>query len=115
LKQVLDVDTTGDELDALLGHGSQQRLTLLIDKRDFIEIDNASPVVVGSMVFFPASSQFANPQADQASLQNPFLSCGRFGSRYLQHVNLFRLARLAHLFTTAGRRRLCEKRELFHW
>src|SRR5260370_4575203 len=46
------------------------------------------------MGLFPVSSQFANPQPDQAALQNPFLFCWRFGSRDLQHVNLFRLARL---------------------
>ena len=61
---MLDVHTGGDELRALLEHGSQEPLTLLIDKRDVIEIDNALPVVVGSMSLFPASSQFANPQPD---------------------------------------------------
>ena len=59
---MLDVHTGGHELRALLGHGSQEPLTLLIDKRDVIEIDNALQVVVGAMGLFPAPSQFANPQ-----------------------------------------------------
>jgi hypothetical protein len=59
---VLDVDTGGDELRALLGHGSQEPFTLPIDKCDLIEIDNALQVVVSSMGLFPSSSQFANPQ-----------------------------------------------------
>jgi hypothetical protein len=64
LKHMLDVETGSDELRALLGHGSQKPLTLLIDKRDLIEIDYALQVVVGSMGLFPASSQLANPQPD---------------------------------------------------
>jgi hypothetical protein len=61
---MLDVDTASDELHALLCHASQEPLTLLIDKRDVIEIDSALPVVVGSMSLSPASSQLANPQPD---------------------------------------------------
>ena len=61
---MLDVHTGGHELRALLEHGSQEPLTLLIDKRDLVEIDNALQVVVGSMGLFPASSQLANPQSD---------------------------------------------------
>ena len=64
IENMLDVDTGGDELRALLRHGSQESFTLLIDKRDLIEIDNALPVVVGSVGLFPASSQLANPQPD---------------------------------------------------
>jgi len=64
LKHVLDVHTGGDELRALLGHGLQEPLTLPVDKRDFVEIDNALQVVASSMGLFPASSQLANPQPD---------------------------------------------------
>jgi hypothetical protein len=59
---MLDVDTASDELHARLGHGAQEPLTLPIDKRDVIEIDNALQVVVGSMSLFPAFSQLADPQ-----------------------------------------------------
>jgi hypothetical protein len=59
---MLDVDTGSDKLRALLGHGSQEPLTLPIDKRDLIEIDDALQVVVSSMGLFPGSSQFADPQ-----------------------------------------------------
>jgi hypothetical protein len=92
LKQVLDVDTGGDQLRALLCHVLQQRLTLLIDKRDLIEVDNALTVFVTYVGLSPISSQFRNPQPNQTTLQNPFLFCRRFGSRNLQHVRLFRLA-----------------------
>ena len=61
---MLDVHTGGHELRALLEHGSQEPLTLLIDKRDVIEIDNTLQVVVRSMSLFSASSQLVNPQAD---------------------------------------------------
>ena len=61
---MLDVDTPRYELHARLGHGAQEPLTLPIDKRDVIEIDNALQVGVGSMSLFPASSQFADPQPD---------------------------------------------------
>jgi hypothetical protein len=53
---MLDVNTGGNELRALLRHGTQEPLTLLIDKRDVIEIDNALSVVVGSMSLLPGSS-----------------------------------------------------------
>jgi hypothetical protein len=53
---MLDVNTGGNELRALLRHGAQEPLTLFIDKRDVIEIDNALSVVIGSMSFLPGSS-----------------------------------------------------------
>src|ERR1700683_5110062 len=37
LKYMLDVNTGGNELRALLRHGTQEPLTVLIDKRDVIE------------------------------------------------------------------------------
>ncbi len=61
---MLDVHTGGHELRALLGHGSQEPLALLIDKRDLVQVDDALQVLVGSMGLFPASSQLANPQPD---------------------------------------------------
>jgi hypothetical protein len=61
---MLDVNTGRDELRALLRHGPQESHSLLIDKRDVTEIDNALSVVVGSMSLLPGSSQFDNPQAD---------------------------------------------------
>jgi len=64
LKYMLDVNTGGNELRALLRHGPQESHSLLIDKRDIVEIDNTRPVVFGSMSLLPGSSQFANPQAD---------------------------------------------------
>src|SRR5271170_3659337 len=64
LKYMLDVKTGGNELRALLRHGPQESHSLLIDKRDLIEIDNTRSVVFGSMSLLPGSSQFANPQTD---------------------------------------------------
>jgi hypothetical protein len=61
---MLDVNTGGNELRALLRHGPQESHSLLIDKRDIVEIDNTRSVVFGPMSLLPGSSQFANPQAD---------------------------------------------------
>jgi hypothetical protein len=61
---MLDVNTGGNELRALLRHGPQESHSLLIDKCDILEIDNTWSVVFGPTSLLPSSSQFANPQAD---------------------------------------------------
>ena len=87
---MFSVDASGDALCSLTNQQAQHALSALINKRDFIKVDDARAAVIFSVIVFPARPELTNPRADKTTLQDPSLFRSRFSEIDLQHAVFWR-------------------------
>jgi len=87
---MLGVDPAGDEFRSSSCQHAQKPRSILVDERDFIEVNDASASRVRAVVFLPARPELLNPRVDKPAMQNPSLFRGRFTECYFQHAVFLR-------------------------
>jgi hypothetical protein len=76
---VFCVQTTNNELCALIHHFGQHPLPVSVDKGDFAQIYDAFSAIAFGVAFFPTALKLCGPRSDDAPLKNP----GLLGRRVL--------------------------------
>jgi hypothetical protein len=90
LKNVLRVGAAGRELRSFFSQLAQEPLSALVDKRDFIEVNDTSASRVRAVVFLPARPELLYPRVDKPAMQNPSFFGRCFTETDFQHAIFLR-------------------------
>ena len=86
LKNVLRVGAAGRELRSFFSQLAQEPLSALVDKRDFIEVHDASAAHMRAMVLPPTCPEFMHPGIGKPAMQNPSFFGRCFTETDFQHA-----------------------------
>jgi len=75
---VFSVAAAGDALSSLANQQAQEALSALVDKRDFIKVDDPCAALTSSVIVFPTRPELTNPRSDKTTLEDPSLFRSRF-------------------------------------
>src|SRR6267378_4332170 len=84
------VGAAGRELRSFFSQLAQEPLSALVDKRDFIEVNDTSASRVRAVVFLPARPELLYPRVDKLAMQNPPLFRRCFTECDFQHAVFLR-------------------------
>ena len=78
VKNVFRISAAGDALCSLANQQAQEALAALVDKGDFIKVEDACAALIPFVIVFPARPELTNPWSDKTTLQDPSLFRSRF-------------------------------------
>jgi hypothetical protein len=87
-EKMLCEHVAGDELGTLAHHFRQNLLAISVNRCDFNQLNDASPLVPYVVRFSPSRLEFSCPLANQLTLQRPPLLIGQIGYSDLEHGSL---------------------------